>query len=146
MRAEEMAQERRRIQRIRLDRPVRGRLSGMRVSILDLSTTGARVEHTFPLSSGRRLRLDFLWEEELISLQCDVTRCIAGQGNGSSVVGYSSGLQFCEPALTSRESLKNIISEIVMRELPELKKTLRASRDERGSESPAAEGDSSVTR
>jgi len=139
-------QERRRIQRIRLDRTVRGRLSGMRVSILDLSTTGARVEHSFPLSSGRRLRLDFLWEEELISLQCDVTRCIvAGQRNGASAVGYSSGLQFCEPALTSRESLKNIISEIVMRDLESLKKQLQESEGSTRTESSTSEGDDSMT-
>lgn len=120
-------QERRRIQRIRLDRSVKGRLSGMRVSILDLSTTGARVEHSFPLSSGRRLRLDFLWEDQLISVNCDVTRCTAEHTGSAKSIAYSSGLHFSDTAVASREAIKNVIAEIVMRDLQTLKKELRAS-------------------
>lgn len=110
--------ERRRIQRINLDLPVTGRLSGMRVTILDLSTIGARVDHTFPLAKGRRLRLDFTFEDETISIHCDVTRCISPKGSGVvQPQGYTSGLQFVEPLGASRASLLRMILAMVTRDL-----------------------------
>lgn len=110
--------ERRRIQRINLDSPVNGRLSGMRVTILDLSTIGARVEHTFPLAGGRRLRLDFSWENETISVHCDVTRCISQKGGGTvQPQAYNSGLQFVEPLGPCRAPLLRMILAMVTKDL-----------------------------
>ncbi len=110
--------ERRRIQRISLDQPLSGRLSGMRVTILDLSTIGARVEHTFPLARGRRLRLDFPFEDETITIHCDVTRCVSPKGSGVvQPQGYTSGLQFVEPLGTSRASLLRMILAMVTSDL-----------------------------
>lgn len=110
--------ERRRIQRINLDHPVSGRLSGMRVTILDLSTIGARVDHTFPLVLGRRLRLDFAWEDETISIHCDVTRCLSPKGSGTvQPQVYTSGLQFIEPLGAARASLLRMILAMVTRDL-----------------------------
>lgn len=110
--------ERRRIQRINLDHPVSGRLSGMRVTILDVSTIGARVDHTFPLARGRRLRLDFAWEDETISIHCDVTRCLSPKGSGVvQPQGYTSGLQFVEPLGAARAALLRMILAMVTRDL-----------------------------
>ncbi|HUF18062.1 MAG TPA: PilZ domain-containing protein [Thermoanaerobaculia bacterium] len=114
--------ERRRIQRINLDQPVSGRLSGMKVTILDVSTIGARVDHTFPLARGRRLRLDFLWEDETISIHCDVTRCISPTGSGVvKPQGYTSGLQFVEPLGPARAALLRMILAMVTRDLTRAK-------------------------
>lgn len=117
--------ERRRIQRVKLSTPMTGRLSGMRVSIIDLSTTGARVEHSFPLAAGRRLRLEFPWQDESISLQCDVVRCLVQRDDGLGTrEAYSSGLKFCEPPGPSRTSLVRVITELVSRQLVTLRDQL----------------------
>ena len=114
--------ERRRIQRINLDHPVSGRLSGMRVALLDVSTIGARVEHTFPLPRGQGLRLDFVWEDETITIQCEVARCTPQKGAGSKT--YVSGLQFVEPLGGSRAALLRMILAMVTRDLGKKKSSL----------------------
>jgi hypothetical protein len=117
--------ERRRFQRLRLGEPVKGRLSGMRVAILDVSTTGARVEHSFPLAAGRRLTLEFPWQEESISLQCDVVRCAAHRGGSIATANaYASGLKFCEPPGPARASLVRMITELVSRDMARLRDSL----------------------
>ena len=120
-----MTQERRRIQRVRLSDPVRGRLSGMRVSIVDVSTTGASVTHSFPLAAGRRLRLEFPWQDDNISLQCDVVRCSVRRDTaaaGSSV--YNSGLKFCEPPGPARTSLVRMLTELVAKDIARFRQTI----------------------
>lgn len=118
-------QERRRIQRIRLSDPVRGRLSGMRVSILDVSTMGASVEHSFPLAAGRRLRLEFPWQDESISLQCDVVRCsMRRDGTIAGSNAYNSGLKFCEPPGPARAMLVRMLTDIVARNIARFRQTI----------------------
>ena len=112
--------DRRKVQRIRLEQPVRGHLSGMRVSVLDVSTSGARVEHSFPLSPDRLLRLHFIWDDQDVSLECNVTRCITEQARGSLRV-YNSGLDFTAVSGSSRKALVQMITELVTRDLEKLK-------------------------
>jgi hypothetical protein len=97
----------------------------MRVAILDVSTVGARVEHSFPLAAGRRLRLEFPWREESITLECDVVRCqVQRAGSIAASNAYNSGLRFVEPPGTSRATLVRMITELVTREIASLRTRL----------------------
>ncbi|MEO8216398.1 MAG: PilZ domain-containing protein [Acidobacteriota bacterium] len=115
-----MSTDRRRVQRIRLEQPLRGHLSGMRVSVLDVSTTGARIEHSFPLSTDRTLRLHFIWQDQDVTLECHVTRCTTEQARGTLRV-YNSGLDFVEGAGGSKRILVGMITDFVTRDLDRLK-------------------------
>ena len=66
--------ERRVVQRIHFDRPLRASVANGYVSIIDLSVSGARVQHDFALTSGKQIRLDFEWNSRR------VTRLIALEG------------------------------------------------------------------
>lgn len=94
----------------------------MRVSIVDMSTIGASVEHSFPLSAGKRLRLEFPWDDESIALQCDVVRCsVRRDGSIAGSNAYNSGLKFCEPPGPARASLVRMLTEIIARDLAALR-------------------------
>jgi hypothetical protein len=70
-------------------------LSRRIVHLMDLSTTGARVEHTFPLSLRKRARFEFLCNGDRLSLQAEVVRSRLARVSSAERV-FSSGLRFVE--------------------------------------------------
>lgn len=62
---------------------------------MDLSTTGARVQHAFPLSLRKRARFEFLCNGEWLSLQAEVVRSRLAHVSGAERV-FISGLRFVE--------------------------------------------------
>jgi hypothetical protein len=104
--------------------PVAGNLSNGSISIVDISLTGAKLQHNFPLSSGRRVRLDFSLRGERISLSCDVVRCRA-ERTESKALSYYSGLRFSDPAELAHSPLRHILTDIVARDLEERRKVVR---------------------
>ncbi len=109
-----MTQEKRRIQRFSLDTPIAAKMSGLAVSLLDLSTAGARIEHSFPLQGGRRSYLEFPWGDEGIQVQCEVVRCrLQKSVRQPGAIIYSSGLRFSDPAEESRETIRRMVAELV---------------------------------
>ncbi len=111
------------VQRVEPDYPVVGQLPAGNVIVADLSIVGARVEHQFPLASGRRVRLDFSCEGESLSLLCDVTRCKLQRSSGRFGVVYTSGLRFCDPPESASNALKRVIAGFVTRKLKAMKNT-----------------------
>lgn len=62
---------------------------------MDLSTTGARVEHTFPLTLRKRARFEFLCNGDRLSLHAEVVRSRLARVAGAERV-FISGLRFVE--------------------------------------------------
>ncbi len=105
--------EKRRIQRLNLDRPIEASLSGLRVMLLDISTAGARVEHSFPMKASRQVKLDFLHDGATISLQCDIVRCRLQKSGLNGAIVYQSGLRFSDPAEESRLTVRELVASLV---------------------------------
>lgn len=122
--------ERRRVQRIRFKLPIAGSVQGGTLSIVDLSVTGAKAQHDFPLPSGRNMKVDFFLRGERISLTCSVVRCRLERSG--SKAAYSSGLKFSDDAELASSPLRRLITEIVGRDLEERRKQRRAVADDSG--------------
>jgi hypothetical protein len=106
--------ERRHIARIQLDAPITTKISTWRVTLLDLSLDGARVEHNFPLARGRQLTLHLEQQQKQIEIMCEVRRCNLVQRDGT--VEYCSGLHFVAVPPESMVVLREIIAETVRRD------------------------------
>lgn len=106
--------ERRHIARIQLDAPITTKISTWRVTLLDLSLDGARVEHNFPLARGRQLTLHLEQQQRQIEITCEVRRCNLVQRDGA--VEYMSGLHFVAVPPESMIVLREIIADTVRRD------------------------------
>ncbi len=106
--------ERRHVARIQLDAPITTKVSTSRVTLLDLSLDGARIEHNFPLSRGKQLTLHLEHLGQHIDVQCEVRRCALVQRDG--VIDYTSGLHFVSVNPDSMIVLREIIADTVKRD------------------------------
>jgi PilZ domain len=91
--------EKRKNVRVQFADPIEGTLSNVRVRIVDISTTGVRVEHDAPLVHGKRLVLNFPCEGEILSVAGEVVRCRLDHSAahiGTRKVAYTSGLRFVD--------------------------------------------------
>lgn len=109
--------ERRVVQRIHFDRPLRASMANGYVSIIDLSVSGARVQHDFALTSGKQIRLDFEWNSRRVILSCRVVRCRLERASGKQAVTYFSGLRFTDSEQIQSSPLRDLIAERVSQEL-----------------------------
>jgi len=118
---------RRNIERIRLSEPIIARLGSISVVLVDISTSGARVEHHVSLATNARLRLTFKWDGDQIALDCVVIRCkldrFSKEGGGLTV--YHSGLAFETPTSESAKHLKRLVLTHIERALYEQKANAR---------------------
>lgn len=113
--------ERRKKQRIQLTRGIIARLGTLGVIILDLTDSGARVEHFTRLDIGKRARFRFEWEGCEIAVDAQVMSCkvhrFAHGDSGATV--YQSGLFFSDYAGDSLTLLKDMVAKLVGRSLAE---------------------------
>lgn len=111
----EMASEddRREIQRIQFESPLGAKLEASPVILLDISASGARIEHSFPLSKGKVINLGFEYGGRSISLDCEVIRCHLENGAGGAA--YRSGLSFDKEDPGYIE-LREMIADAVMKD------------------------------
>lgn len=106
--------EKRRVHRVALDAPVPASVAGLRVHLLDLSTTGGRIEHDAPLAVRRHLTLRFDQGGQSYALSCEIVRCrlqrsVARPGT----VAYSSGLRFTDSGESSREAVRALVASML---------------------------------
>ncbi len=119
----------RRVQRVHLALPVNARFGSTQVVLVDISVLGARIEHHVPLgtATGENAHLAFRWEDEDISVDCRVVRSrlerFSVGADGLTI--YHSGLEFMEPTVDTRATLKRIIGTFISRALHEQKLNAR---------------------
>lgn len=117
----------RRVQRVHLAQPLIARLGATQVVLVDLSVTGARVEHHVPLIAGAYSQLTFRWDEALLVIDCRIVRSrlerFSAGPDGMTV--YHSGLEFEGLNAENRTRLKNLIGGFIMRALEEQKLNAR---------------------
>ena len=105
---------RRRIQRVQLDSPLAAKLERTRVTVLDVSAEGARIEHDFPLVRGRKISLQFFCDGQQVVLGCEVIRCKFEQTERGAI--YRSGLRFSEGEAPSVSLLRDLIAGVIRRD------------------------------
>ncbi|HEY5610448.1 MAG TPA: PilZ domain-containing protein, partial [Thermoanaerobaculia bacterium] len=95
--------ERRRAERVRLSRPLVGRLDASEVVVADVSIHGAGVQHRYGMADRDRAKLEFYWRDEEIAVDCRVVRSrMQHFTHGvASLTVFHTGLSF-EPADASR--------------------------------------------
>lgn len=118
--------ERRVIQRIRFDSPLTAKIATNRVILVDVGATGARIEHDFPLSSGRAVQLEFEFEGVSLHVRCTVARCKLEKGAAGAF--YRSGLAFAkdDPALGE---IRALIAKVVTRDFAARKAHLKPNKN-----------------
>jgi len=120
--------ERRKYQRVVMNRPLPGRLGGARVYVLDASLIGLRIAHQGSAPpAGATCRVEFEWEGRLIDLECEVRRNalhkLAKAAGEKSI--YHAGLSISGAIGDSDSALRLMIAAIVARALDEQKANAR---------------------
>jgi hypothetical protein len=109
----------RRAKRVRLFSPVGAKIDGAKVTVVDVSSIGARLEHGFPLNLGTHVEVafDFDAENTVISVPCEVVRCKLDKSIFKDRISYTSGLRFSDPDGPAARELMNLVSSIVKEDL-----------------------------
>lgn len=110
--------DKRRIQRLDLDQPVTACFGNADVLLLDLSTSGARIEHPAPMKTGRLAKLEFSFGDAMVAVHCEVVRSrLQKSGVKTGAIVYSTGLRFVDSAEPSRVAVRQIVASIVTERL-----------------------------
>lgn len=106
--------DKRRIQRIDLDEPVKACFAATEVTLLDLSTAGARIEHPAPMKAGRQAKLEFDFGGARVTVLCEIVRSRLQRSSvKAGAIVYQSGLRFVDPGEPSRAAVRQIVASIV---------------------------------
>lgn len=103
--------EKRRTQRIHLYSPLHAAIDGIRVSAIDISSAGARIEHTSPLPLGSGIDLTLKYEQKSVTIRCIVVRSRLEKSVNRDAIVYTMGVDFADASRL--EDLQELIQEIV---------------------------------
>ena len=121
--------ERRRVQRIRLLKPLAGRAGGKRIFVLDVSREGLLIAHQESLGRpGDRCMIEFDWDGRPIRVECELARSDVAHRVGKASYGrniHHSGLTIRRISRASDEALRELIAWHVSRALDEQKANAR---------------------
>ena len=125
--------ERRHIQRISFSPPITAKLGDTAVRLCDLSTTGARVEHSSGFAPGGTFAFHVSWRGEEFVIRALVTRCRLAPTTGAKTLGYQCGLHFVDVEGQSRDMLHRFLAVHV-----EASMETKRKHDERGEKKVAS--------
>ena len=107
--------ERRRSQRIHLDSPLAAKLATLRAVVTDITDVGAKLEHDAPLPPGKSMPLELSCNGEKVTLSCEIIRSKLEKRSHGAV--YVSGIRFASPEDPALETLHDMITRLVERDL-----------------------------
>ena len=109
-------EEKRNARRIRLQPPAAGDLSHIPVSVADLSTSGARIQHDTRLlfQPGNRFMLSFTCDGEKFSIPCNVARSRLDIQNSAHRKVYTTGVKFVEMTEETEERLWGLLGVLAI--------------------------------
>jgi hypothetical protein len=112
-----VADDRRKFQRLELQKPILATMRGQNALILDIGMAGALVEHYGEAQHGDRFPLVFRWHGEDVPLDCEVVRSTVSRpvgGDGQSIVSHT-GVRFIDPTGGAADRLQDLIVTFVGR-------------------------------
>ena len=120
--------ERRKVSRVKLSRPLPGRVGEARIFLVDASVEGIRIAHQGSLPAvGQSCHVSFAWEGQSIEIDCQVIHNtlfrLAKSSAEKSV--YHAGLRIANAAGNSRAVLRQLVADCVARALDEQKANAR---------------------
>jgi hypothetical protein len=109
----------RRAKRVRLFSPIGAKIDGAKVTVVDVSSIGARLEHGFPLNIGSRVDVAFDFDPEgtVIAVPCEVVRCKLDKSIFKDRISYTSGVRFSDPDGPAVVELINLVGRVVKEDL-----------------------------
>ncbi len=111
------ASNKRRIDRVRLYAPISATVESQRITVIDVSEVGARIEHTFPLATGSTTLITFKYGELNVAFECNVVRCKLDRSVIGGALSYTSGLRFVRPDDPSVGILLDVLHKVVEEDL-----------------------------
>lgn len=113
--------ERRTRNRVKLAEPLVGRVNSFGAVLIDVSESGARIEHYHRMQTGADVTLRFDWEGTSISTDCRVVACRVHRftPGDDGITIYQSGLMFTQPEGPAASALKRLTSTFIARALAE---------------------------
>lgn len=112
----------RRIDRIRLYAPISASIEEQRITVIDVSESGARIEHSFPLAIGSDAEIAFDYNSTQVRVACEVIRCKLDRSVLGGRPSYTSGLRFNDPDDPAVHLLLDILHQVISEDLPARKK------------------------
>jgi hypothetical protein len=107
-------EERREFQRLNLVDPINGKLGSVDVAVLEIGILGSRLRHFKPLENEHP-ELTFAYQGRHIRLKCEVMRTTPQQDG--DVTTYQSGVRFLAAMADSGDHLRDMLANLVGREL-----------------------------
>lgn len=111
--------ERRKKTRIQLSRVILARYGSLGVAILDITDSGARIEHFTRLDVGRKARLRLDLKQREIEVEATVRSCRLHRFAPGEETVYQSGLMFTDYSGDAAHQLKEMVATLVARSLAE---------------------------
>jgi len=108
--------ERREFQRLTLDPPVPGTFGTTAVSLVEVGVLGSRIHHAATIGEQYG-ELRFSHGGEEIAMKCEVIRSTPSQESKYPGSGVESGIRFLAAIGESGDRLRNMLAELVSREL-----------------------------
>jgi len=93
-----------------------------RITVIDVSEIGARIEHGFPLSTGSTSPIAFEYNDVRVEIACEVVRCKLDRSVIGGTPSYTSGLRFVSPDDPSVALLLEMLRSLVKEDLSARKK------------------------
>lgn len=112
-----VADDRRKFQRLELQKPILATMRGQNALVLDIGMAGALIEHYGEASHGERFPLVFRWQGDDVDLECEVVRSQVVRtpaGDGKSTLSHT-GVRFVSPSGVAAERLQDLIVTFVGR-------------------------------
>jgi hypothetical protein len=107
----------RRIDRVRLYAPISASMEEQRITVVDVSEIGARIEHAFPLSTGSTSEVAFEYNGVRVAVECEVVRCKLDRSVLVGAPSYISGLRFVSPDDPSVGILLDMLRSLLKEDL-----------------------------
>jgi hypothetical protein len=130
-----VGEERREFQRLRLDPPLPATFGAGAVTILEIGVLGARVHHAEPLDTTYA-ELRFSHGDATIALKCEMVRSFPSGHSKYPSVGLESGLRFLAAIGDSGDSLRTMLSDLVIKEFESTRPPMQVA--------PGVDGDRTV--
>lgn len=102
----------RRSQRVRLYAPLHAEVDSAKVSVVDVSQNGLRIEHPFTLPVGHEVAVTIRFEASLVEFRALVVRCRLDRSVHRDAIVYHSGLDFIDPPAASLDTLLQVLRAV----------------------------------
>lgn len=127
--ATQPAADKRRLERIRLLSPVHAFVGAERVTLVDISSGGVRLELTTSVAIGSPVEFELRHEGTRIRIAGVVVRCRLDRSVARDAIIYDTGVDFGDAPAATRTEIRAMIREISRSDIAARRKYARGRRN-----------------